>query len=61
MAIYPLPWSLQTSVIYQNFGGVENSPTVTLTNAQIAPSLGRNLSSCGAAAVCNQTVTVEMA
>lgn len=61
MAIYPLPWSLQTSVIYQNFSGIENNPTVTLTNAQIAPSLGRNLASCGAAAVCNQTVTVDMA
>ena len=61
MAIYPLPASLQASVIYQNFSGVENSPTITLTNAQIAPSLGRNLSSCGTAAVCNQTVTVEAA
>jgi hypothetical protein len=61
MAIYPLPLSMQASVIYQNFGGIENNPTVTLTNAQIAPSLGRNLAACGAAAVCNQTVTVDMA
>ena len=61
MAIYPLPWALQTSVIYQNFAGIENNPTITLTNAQIAPSLGRNLSSCGAAAACTQTVTVDMA
>ena len=59
MAIYPLPLSMQASVIYQNFGGIENNPTITLTNAQIAPSLGRNLSSCGAVAVCNQTVTID--
>jgi hypothetical protein len=61
MAIYPLPLGLQTSVIYQNFGGIENNPTITLTNAQIAPSLGRNLASCGTAAVCAQTVTLDLA
>ncbi len=61
MAVYPLPWSLQTSVVYQNFSGIENNPTITLTNAQIAPSLRRNLASCGTAVVCNQTVTVDMA
>ena len=60
LAVYPLPWDLQTSVIYQNFGGVENTPTITLTNAQIAPSLGRNLGQCGAAATCTATVTVPL-
>ena len=60
LAVYPLPWDLQTSVIYQNFGGVENTPTITLTNAQIAPSLGRNLAQCGAAATCTATVTVPL-
>lgn len=61
MAIYPLPFAMQTSVIYQNFSGIENNPSITLTNAQIASSLGRNLSSCGTAATCNQTVTVDLA
>lgn len=28
------------------------------TNAQIAPSLGRNLGQCGTAATCNGTVTI---
>ena len=51
---------LQTSIIYQNFGGVENTPTITLTNAQIAPSLGRNLAQCGTAATCTATVTVPL-
>jgi hypothetical protein len=60
LAVYPLPWDMQTSVIYQNFSGVENTPTITLTNAQIAPSLGRNLSQCGTAATCTATVTVPL-
>ncbi|NOT25894.1 MAG: TonB-dependent receptor [Acidobacteria bacterium] len=60
LAVYPLPFQLQTSVIYQNFSGIENTPTITLTNAQIAPSLGRNLGQCGAAATCTATVTVPL-
>jgi hypothetical protein len=34
--------------------------TATFTNAQIAPSLGRNLGSCGTAATCNGTATIEL-
>jgi hypothetical protein len=58
MAVYPLPWDFQTSVIYQNFPGVENGPTYTATNAQVVPSLGRNLGQCRGAAVCNATVSI---
>ena len=39
---------------------VENTPTITLTNAQVAPSLGRNLAQCGVAATCTATVTVQL-
>ena len=60
MLVYPLPYGLQTSVIYQNFSGIENSATYTATNAQIAPSLGRNLAQCGTAAVCTGTVTMAL-
>ena len=60
LAIYPLPWDLQTSLIYQNFSGVENAATYTATNAQIAPSLGRNLAQCGTAATCNATVSLPL-
>ena len=60
MLIYPLPFALQTSVIYQNFAGIENTATYTATNAQIAPSLGRNLAACGTAAVCTSTVTMAL-
>jgi hypothetical protein len=33
---------------------------LTYTNAQIAPSLGRNLGACGAQAICNATATVSL-
>ena len=58
LVVYPLPWDLQTSVIYQNFSGIPTGADIVLTNAVIAPSLGRNLSGCApGAAVCNQTRT----
>lgn len=60
MLIYPLPLGLQTSVIYQNFSGIENTATYTATNAQIAPALGRNLAQCGTAATCTATVTMAL-
>jgi hypothetical protein len=31
-----------------------------VTNAQILPSLGRNLGSCGASATCNGTATIDL-
>jgi hypothetical protein len=43
MAIYPLPYDIQTSVIYQNVPGVEVTASYVASNAEIAPSLGRNL------------------
>jgi len=60
MVIYPLPWSLQTSLIYQNFAGIDNSATYTATNAEILPTLKRNLGQCGTAATCNGSVTVDL-
>src|SRR6185295_20290717 len=33
---------------------------IVVTNAQIAPSLGRNLSACGTAATCNANVTFDL-
>ena len=43
MGIYPLPSSIQTSVIYQNIPGVPIRASYLATNDEIAPSLGRNL------------------
>jgi hypothetical protein len=42
-AAYPLPWDLRASAVYQNIPGFNDLAQVVYTNAQIAPSLGRNL------------------
>ena len=41
---YMWPGSIQTSAVWQNLPGVPISASYTATNAEIAPSLGRNLS-----------------
>jgi hypothetical protein len=51
----PLPYQFYTGVTYQNLPGIPYYASYVFTNAQIAPSLGRNLSS-GA----NGTVTVDL-
>jgi Carboxypeptidase regulatory-like domain/TonB-dependent Receptor Plug Domain len=59
--VYPLPWGgVQTSAAFQSIPGPQITASYTATNAQIAPSLGRNLASCGTAAVCNGTATVPL-
>ena len=60
MAVYPLPWHIQTSAIYQNSSGIPITASYVATNAEILPSLGRNLGSCRGAATCNGNVTVEL-
>ena len=44
-AVYALPYDIQVSASYQHFPGVTQSANIVATNALIAPSLGRNLSS----------------
>lgn len=48
--VYPLPFDMQISAVFQSNPGVPISATYVATNAQVAPSLGRNLSG-GAATV----------
>jgi hypothetical protein len=56
LAVYPLPWwGVQVGAAYQNVPGPQITASFTATNAQIAPSLGRNLSS-GA----NGTATLQI-
>jgi hypothetical protein len=58
---HALPWDFQVSGVYQNMPGVPILANLAYTNAQVSPSLGRNLSNCPAsAAVCNATVTVPL-
>ena len=53
---YQLPLDMQVGMVYQNIAGPPILAQYTASNAEIAPSLGRNLASCGTAAVCNGTV-----
>ena len=46
LVVYPLFWNLQTSATYQNIPGIPITATYPGPNAQIAPSLGRNIGSC---------------
>jgi hypothetical protein len=55
----PLPWwGISASGVYQWFPSIPTLATYTATNAEVAPTLGRNLSSCGTAATCTGTVAV---
>jgi hypothetical protein len=52
MAVYPLPWwGIQTSAAFQSLPGPQITATYAATNAQIAPSLGRNLSPADAGVI----------
>jgi len=53
LAVYPLPWALQASAIYQNIPGIPMAASYVATNREIAQSLGRNLGACRGAAICN--------
>jgi hypothetical protein len=59
--VYPLPWGLQTSAVYQNKPGFPISATYVAGNAEISRSLGRNLAACPSqTAACNQNVTIDL-
>jgi hypothetical protein len=60
LVVHPLPWDIQASVVYQNSPGIPVLANLVVSNAAIQPSLGRNLAACGAAAVCNATVTIPL-
>ena len=51
-ASYGLPWDLRVSANYQNNPGIETTATYVATNAEIRPSLGRDLAA-GARATAN--------
>lgn len=57
-AIYTFPWTIQTSATMQSYPGQPQLGSFVYSNAQILPSLGRNLASCGTSVTCNGTSTV---
>ena len=52
---FPLPWEFQVATTYQNLPGITYGANATFTNAQVSPSLGRDLS-----AGPNGTVTIPL-
>ncbi len=59
--VYPLPvWGVQLAGTFQNLPGVPRVANYPVSNAVVAPSLGRNLSSCASATgACTATVTLS--
>jgi hypothetical protein len=57
---YPLPHDFIVSAVFQNISGPTITANYTASNAEIAPSLGRNLAACRGAAVCTSTATVPL-
>jgi hypothetical protein len=57
---YPVPGGVQVSATYQNLPGLPQFATLSFGNAQIAPSLGRNLAACPSTGVCTAVVTTNI-
>jgi hypothetical protein len=57
---YNLPMNFVVSGVFQNVSGITFQANRQYTNAEISPSLGRNLAACGTAAVCNASITVPL-
>ena len=57
----PVKFGIELSAVYQNIAGLPILANGVFTNAVVAPSLGRNLSTCAApTGACTATVTVAM-
>ncbi len=61
LAVYPLPWDLETSAIVQNSPGIPVTASYVISNAQVRDLIGRNLAACPpTTAACTQTVRTEL-
>jgi hypothetical protein len=58
--VFPLPGAFVISAIFENQSGAEYQAYYQASNAEIAPSLGRNLAACGTQAVCTATARVPL-
>ena len=56
----PLPYDLTVSAIYQDISGPNIVAAYTASNAEIAPSLGRNLAACAGRVPCTGTAIVPL-
>jgi hypothetical protein len=61
-AAYPLRWwGLQASATFQNLSGINRLASYVASNAEIAPSLGRNLGACPTpTGACTATVLINL-
>jgi len=57
---YPLPAGFIVSGIFESLPGISFEANYQASNAEIVPSLGRNLAACGTRTVCTSTVTVPL-
>ena len=57
---YQLPLGFFVSGVYQNQPGITRLAYYAATNAEIAPSLGRNLAACGTRVPCTATTLVPL-
>jgi hypothetical protein len=57
---YPLPYDFVVSAVFQNISGPTITANYAASNAEIAPSLGRNLAACGVQVVCTQRAIVPL-
>ena len=56
---YPIFWKLAVAATFQQVKGVPTSASYVATNAELLPSLGRNLAGCPATGACTQTATIN--
>ena len=61
LAVYPLPYDLEVSGIFQNSPGIPITASYVIPNAQVQGLLGRNLAACPTqTGACTQTVRTEL-
>jgi hypothetical protein len=57
---FPVGYGFTLNPTVQNLPGVVDLATWAAPNSAVAPTLGRNLSACGASAICNATTSVPL-
>jgi hypothetical protein len=57
---YTFPYDIIVSGVYQDIAGPPITASYAASNAEIAPSLGRNLAACGSRVPCTSSATVPL-